>query len=89
MAIHRAHRLMAIATSVLILLLAQMAMRIAGPMRRTGMVLLLLIVGEFTVGVTAVFNELPIGLAVAHNWLAGLLLLGLLRLLVLATPVRE
>jgi cytochrome c oxidase assembly protein subunit 15 len=89
MAIHRAHRLMAVASSVLILLLAQMAMRIAGPMRRTGMVLLLLIVSEFSVGVTAVFYELPIGLAVAHNWLAGLLLLGLLRLLVLATPVRE
>jgi cytochrome c oxidase assembly protein subunit 15 len=45
------------------------------------MFLLLLIVTEFSVGVAAVFYELPIGLAVAHNWLAGLLLLTLLRLL--------
>lgn len=80
-AIHRAHRLMAIVASVLILLVAQMAMRRAGVSRRTGMVLLLLIVAEFSVGVAAVYNQLPIGLAVAHNWLAGLLLLGLLKLL--------
>ncbi|MDZ4731019.1 MAG: COX15/CtaA family protein [Xanthomonadales bacterium] len=81
MAIHRAHRLMAIVTSVLILLVAQMAMRHAGAARRTGMILLVLIVAEFSVGVAAVFNELPIVLAVAHNWLAGLLLLAVLRLL--------
>ncbi len=87
MAIHRAHRLMAIVTSVLVLLVAQMAMRHAGAPRRTGMMLLVLIVAEFTVGVTAVFNELPIAMAVAHNWLAGLLLLALLRLLVL--PVAD
>ena len=79
-AIHRAHRLMAIATSVLILLAAQMAMRHPGAPRRTGMILLSLIVAEFSVGVSAVFFQLPIGLAVAHNWLAGLLLLALLRL---------
>jgi cytochrome c oxidase assembly protein subunit 15 len=80
-AIHRAHRLMAVLASVLILLAAQMAMRRAGSPRRTGMLLLLLIFAEFTVGVAAVFMELPIILAVAHNWLAGLLLLALLRLL--------
>lgn len=80
-AIHRTHRLMAIVTSVLILLVAQMALRHAGTARRTGMFLLLLIVAEFSVGVAAVFFELPIGLAVAHNWLAGLLLLTLLKLL--------
>jgi heme A synthase len=45
------------------------------------MILLVLIVAEFSVGVAAVFNELPIVLAVAHNWLAGLLLLALVRLL--------
>ncbi len=80
-AIHRAHRLMAGVASVLILLVAQMAMRRAGASRLTGMVLLLLIVTEFSVGVAAVYNQLPIGLAVAHNWLAGLLLLTMLKLL--------
>jgi heme A synthase len=34
--------------------------------------------------VTAVLSSLPIGLAVAHNWLAGLLLLALLKLLALS-----
>lgn len=80
-AIHRAHRLMAVISSVLILLVAQMAMRRAGSSRRTGMVLLLLIVTEFSVGIASVMNGLPIILAVAHNWLAGLLLLALLKLL--------
>ncbi len=88
-AIHRAHRLLAIIASVLILQVAQMAMRRAGASRRTGMVLLLLIVAEFTVGVAAVYNQLPIGLAVAHNWLAGLLLLALLRLQTLSTTTRN
>jgi cytochrome c oxidase assembly protein subunit 15 len=88
-AIHRAHRLMAVVTSVLILMLAQVAMRRPGSTRRTGMLLLVLIVAEFTVGVAAVFNDLPIVLAVAHNWLAGLLLLTLLWLLALCSrPAR-
>jgi len=38
---------------------------------------------EFSVGVASVLSGLPIGMAVAHNWLAGLLLLALLRLLAL------
>lgn len=87
MAVHRAHRLMAIITSVLVLLVAQLAMKRTGSWRRTSMVLILLIIGEFSVGVAAVFNELPISLAVAHNWLAGLLLLALVRLLDLAIPL--
>lgn len=82
-AIHRAHRLMAVISSVLILLVAQMAMRRPGSNRRTGMLLLLLIVAEFSVGVASVMNELPIVLAVSHNWLAGLLLLVLIRLIFL------
>jgi len=88
-AIHQAHRLMAVVASVLILLTAQMAMRRPGAPRRTGMLLLLLVVAEFGIGVAAVFNQLPIGLAVAHNWLAGLLLLTLLRLLQLGSPVKH
>jgi heme A synthase len=78
---------MAIITSVLVLLVAQLAMKRTGSWRRTSLVLILLVIGEFSVGVAAVFNELPIGLAVAHNWLAGLLLLALVRLLDLAIPL--
>jgi heme A synthase len=35
---------------------------------------------EFCVGIAAILTQLPIGLAVAHNWLAGMLLLSLLKL---------
>jgi heme A synthase len=35
---------------------------------------------EFSVGVMAILTDLPIGLAVTHNTLAALLLLGLLKL---------
>jgi heme A synthase len=35
---------------------------------------------EFSVGVAAILADLPIGIAVAHNLLAAILLLGLLRL---------
>jgi heme A synthase len=39
---------------------------------------------EFTIGVSSILSGIPIGLAVAHNWFAGLLLLALLKLLALA-----
>ena len=82
-AVHRAHRLMALLAAALILACGAMALRGPGPWRFTGAALVVLAVAEFAVGALAVVNELPIALAVAHNWLAGLLLLGLLRLLAL------
>ena len=51
--------------------------------RAIGFIILALLVIEFSVGVAAILTSLPIGLAVAHNWLAGLLLLSLLKLLAL------
>jgi cytochrome c oxidase assembly protein subunit 15 len=44
-------------------------------------VITLLILLEFSVGIASVLSGLPIALAVAHNWLAALLLLSLLKLL--------
>jgi heme A synthase len=35
---------------------------------------------EFALGVSAILTGLPIGVAVAHNWIAALLLLALLKL---------
>ena len=35
---------------------------------------------ELAVGISAVLSNVPISVAVAHNWLAGLLLLGLIYL---------
>lgn len=84
LAIHKAHRLGALLAFVIIFITAVMALRTERRYRLTGIVVLVLLTMEFTVGVTAVLTSLPIGLAVAHNWLAGLLLLALLRLLILS-----
>lgn len=86
-AVHRAHRLMALLAGTLILVCGALALRSRGLWRTTGVALIVLVLAEFAVGVAAVIYELPIGLAVAHNWLAGLLLLGLLRLLAATVPV--
>lgn len=81
--IHIAHRLGAVLTALLVLLVGFLAWRSGGRLRVAGVTVLLLVTLEFTLGVTAILSDLPIGLAVAHNWLAGLLLLGLLKILAL------
>ena len=45
---------------------------------------ILLLIAEFGIGVASVMTGLPITLAVAHNWLAGLLLLVLMKMLALS-----
>jgi len=79
--IHKLHRIGAVLASVVILIAAIMALR-------TGLVIsaavaIIIVILEFAVGITAVLADIPISLAVAHNWLAAMLLLGLLRLLAL------
>ncbi|MEJ8569351.1 COX15/CtaA family protein [Elongatibacter sediminis] len=83
-AIHRAHRIGALLAGFAALLAGLLACRHRRA-RVTGGLITLLAVAEFGVGVASVRLDLPIGLAVAHNWLAGLLLLGLLWLLVITT----
>jgi cytochrome c oxidase assembly protein subunit 15 len=61
-------------------------------LRIAGIVSIALVCVELALGVTAILGALPIGIAVAHNWLAALLLLALLRLFALsrspsATPI--
>ena len=85
-AIHKAHRLGALLTAGTLLLTAIFAIRSGAAQRRTGVILLLLVLLEFSVGVASVVAGLPIALAVAHNWLAALLLLSLLKLLSLHDP---
>ncbi|HLF32074.1 MAG TPA: COX15/CtaA family protein, partial [Xanthomonadales bacterium] len=80
-AIHQAHRLGALATLALVFAAGLLAIRNGSPQRNTGSAILLLVAVEFSVGIFSVLYGLPIALAVAHNWLAGLLLLALLRLL--------
>jgi cytochrome c oxidase assembly protein subunit 15 len=78
--IHIAHRLGAVLTASLLLVVGIMAWRAGGRLRVTGVFVLALLLAEFSVGVASVATGLPIVLAVAHNWLAGLLLLFLLKI---------
>jgi len=78
-AIHKAHRIGAVLALVAVLAASLAAARIPAA-RPTAVAVLLLALTEFSVGVAAVLTSLPISLAVSHNWLAALLLLGLLRL---------
>ncbi len=85
LAIAKAHRVGAVLAGSLVLLAGVLALRGAGAQRRTGAAIVLLVLLEFAVGVTSVLSDLPIALAIAHNWLAALLLLCLVRLLSLNT----
>lgn len=81
--IHIAHRVGAVITATMVLLAGFFAWRAGGRMRFAGTIVLLLVTIEFSIGVAAIASDLPIGLAVAHNLLAGLLLLGLLKVVAL------
>jgi cytochrome c oxidase assembly protein subunit 15 len=80
--IHKLHRLFAVATLLTALVAAIVALR-AG-LLAGAVTVLILVTAEFSVGVAAIVTDLPIAVAVAHNWLAAILLLGLLRLLALS-----
>lgn len=80
--IHKLHRLFAVVTLLTALVAGALALR-AG-LVAAGLVVLILVAAEFSVGVAAILTDVPIGIAVAHNWLAAILLLGLLRLLALS-----
>lgn len=88
MAIHQAHRIGALIAGGLLLIAGILSMRVRGPARRTAIALVLLVLTEFSIGVMAVRTGLPIWLAVAHNWLAALLLLVVFRLLSFSSPPR-
>jgi heme A synthase len=57
-----------------------LAVRAHSDLRIVGYVALSVVILEFAVGVSAILMDIPIGVAVAHNWLAGILLLVLLKL---------
>jgi len=80
-AIHQAHRIGALLALAAVLLTAALAIRSGGAQRLAGLAIGVLVLLEFAVGIASVLAGLPIELAVAHNWLAALLLLSLLQLL--------
>jgi cytochrome c oxidase assembly protein subunit 15 len=89
-AIHKAHRLGSILTVIITLLAALAALRAGSAYRVITTGIVALVTFEFLIGITAILTSLPIGLAVAHNWFAGLLLLSLLKLFTLQSgPASE
>lgn len=81
-AIHMLHRLVAVVCALLLVIAGILALRGDKATRMAGIAILLLVSAEFSVGVLAVTRELPISLAVLHNWLAALLVLTVLWLLI-------
>lgn len=79
--IHKLHRLTASLTLVTALVAGVLALR--AKLTGAALTVLALVALEFGVGVAAILTDIPIGVAVAHNWLAAILLLVLLRLLAL------
>jgi cytochrome c oxidase assembly protein subunit 15 len=84
-AIHRAHRLGAVAVLLMTTLAAGMAFLENPRFRPIALLVVLLVAAEFLVGIASIVAGLPIALAVSHNGFAGLLLLALLKLLALST----
>ncbi len=83
-AIHLAHRVGAVLATLAIIAAAIAAIMGTAATRKVAYFALLLVVAESAIGVASVLTHLPIGLAVAHNWLAGLLVLSMLKLLALS-----
>ncbi len=82
--IHKTHRLGALLTLVVVVIAGLLAFRSGvRPYRLLAGLMLGLVMLEFAIGIAAVLSSMPIELAVAHNWLAALLLLALLKLLAL------
>ncbi len=77
--IHKLHRIVAVLAALVVITAGLLALK-AG-LVVTASTVVAILVAEFSVGVAAILTNLPIGIAVAHNWLAAMLLLGLLRLL--------
>lgn len=78
--IHKLHRLVAVLTVLSITTAAVLAIRAHSDFRFVAYIVLSVVILEFAVGVSAILTDIPIGAAVAHNWLAGILLLALLKL---------
>lgn len=85
-AIHRAHRVGALAVFAAAILAALLAFGTNARFRPVAAIIIMLATAEVLLGAAAILTGIPIILAVSHNWLAALLLLALLKLLALSTP---
>lgn len=79
-AIHMLHRIFALLTGAVVLIAGSKAIRAGNALRPVGIFVCLIVVAELLIGITAIQSNIAISVAVSHNWLAALLLLGLLRI---------
>lgn len=77
--IHKLHRIGALIVSAVLVTTAVIAFKAGLVM--SAITLLLILGAEIAVGVGAILADIPLAIAVTHNWLAAMLLLSLLRLL--------
>jgi heme a synthase len=89
-AIHMAHRIGAIFTFITVLYVAIQAISSGMKyLKLTGVVTLILLIAQVSLGVANVVFHLPLSVAVAHNGVAALLLLSLVTLLHHCLPVNK
>lgn len=84
--IHMAHRLGAVFASIYMGWLGWRAYSLGGRYRGAGVAMLVLLLVQVGLGLSAVTFSLPLGIVTAHNATAALLLLGLVNLIHLLTP---
>jgi cytochrome c oxidase assembly protein subunit 15 len=87
-AIHQAHRIGAVVTLLMLMVVALRLMRTA-VLQRSAAVLLLLVLAQFSLGVLNILLLLPLPNAVAHNGTAALLLAQMIWLMHRSTPQRS
>jgi len=87
--VHMAHRLGAIVTFIYLAWLSVKALKLDNRLRTTSISLLVFLLIQVGLGVTAVLTELPLLLVTAHNAIAAMLLLAIINLNHLVTPTRN
>jgi heme a synthase len=81
-AIHMTHRMGAIIATIVILFVAIQAIRSGiKPLKLTGIIALILLLAQVSLGIANIIFHIPLSIAVAHNGVAALLLLSLVTLL--------
>lgn len=81
-AIHMTHRMGAIIATIIILFVAIQAIRSGiKPLKLTGIIALILLLAQVSLGIANIIFHVPMSIAVAHNGVAALLLLSLVTLL--------
>jgi len=87
-AIHIAHRAGAVLTALVVALTALMSLR-SVRLRRQASCILALLVAQVGLGITNVVKGLPLGVAVAHNGVAAMLLVALVTLVYTTTRMQR